>query len=314
VVEALHIHVGDEAVLLHQKSGVGGVAVAWKDSPAVGPATLDEVAYARVRAEHWRIPQEAFTEGPTRQDLDAAGELTLWFGPGVWDQWALVRCLVWLERMRPASPVAMVDAVTVQGLSPFSGFAQLPPETLRTLMATRRILPPEALTLASATWVAFGQGNAPAMLRAARHASGHFAHLLSAATRVMEELPWTSHGLSRTQHQLLAAVGEGSQPFAVVLGCVAARESPWHGMWQSDTIIQREVTALASGGQPLLRVEGRLPGARVGITPAGSEVLRGTRDGLETGVAGRVVGGVALGPPPGWWWHAGKARPVLHRQ
>jgi hypothetical protein len=150
---------------------------------------------------------------------------------------------------------------------------------------------------------------------------GPFTALLGADTRVLpflnaavrralEEYPSTLNGLSRSEHQALAALAAGAPDLVAAFLSAQVME---HDVFMGDTSFFRMLRTLAEAPLPLVHLdaptEQALP-ARQGasLTALGREVLAGRADHARLNGLDRWVGGVRLhGRAPAWRWDPARA-------
>ncbi len=126
-------------------------------------------------------------------------------------------------------------------------------------------------------------------------------HLRAALRRLLEELPWTRDGLSRTERQLLEAVGNGAgTPTEAFSRAQAGEEAAFLG----DVIAFDLLDELAAGPAPLL------DGPPLRLTVAGARVLAGELDRLDLTPLDRWLGGTRLAGSDVWRFEAGRGEPV----
>jgi len=89
-VTLLHVHCGDEAAAVARRARLPGDVLAWRDSSAVGPCSVDPATHRQLRAGWWSVPAEGLQAAA---DMRHDGEIALWFGPDPWEQLALVEVL-----------------------------------------------------------------------------------------------------------------------------------------------------------------------------------------------------------------------------
>ncbi|HEV8494882.1 MAG TPA: hypothetical protein VGR76_21565, partial [Candidatus Angelobacter sp.] len=125
--------------------------------------------------------------------------------------------------------------------------------------------------------------------------------LAAALARFLEEYPWTTDGLSRTERQVLQAAAAGKRKQQEIYFESRKKENvPW-----GDLSVYLRMAWLAAGPNPAL-VES--PKNEYRITDAGQQLLEGKADWikLQNGVD-RWLGGVHLtGQQPQWRWDSEK--------
>lgn len=254
----LHVANGDHALSVLRAAGLPGEVTAWSDALDQGPIR-GEPATAELRAlrAEWLAANGAGEAGPIRAQLEAwdsalqtpADETVLWFEADLNCQLALLHHLVVVD----ASAVVTQDPVPQQ-------------KELASLLADRKRYD---RTQAARAWAAVSSPD-PRRIESLE-LEGLPPQMGPALRRLIEELPETGSGLSRTERQVLEE--EGSFP------AVQAREPV---PWITDLFFARVVTELY--------------GAGLFDEPARSECLSGRLD-YRTRAADRWVGGVLLQGP-----------------
>ena len=137
----------------------------------------------------------------------------LWFEHDLYDQAVLIRLLAgW--RGRPALRDGRVFLICVgafPGVGPrFVGLGRLTPGQLGGLWGTERPVTAAQVDLAARAWAAYTGDDPLAVHAVAEAGTPELPFLAPALRRHLEELPWTSDGLSLTERLSLRAVAEGA--------------------------------------------------------------------------------------------------------
>ena len=197
----LHITNGDCAVALIRQV-VQGPILPWRDVLHEGPVraglSLDLLSEERARFiadAGW----DSFSQ--VRKDFaerDAAfrragehDEIVLWFEHDLYDQLQLIQVLDGLAELR-GPPISLICEAEYLG--------RMEPERAAELFALRNPLVRRHFQEAQAAWAAFRSPD-PQELESLRITSLPF--LGAAIRRHLEEFPWTTDGLSRTERQIL---------------------------------------------------------------------------------------------------------------
>jgi len=285
----LHVTNGDVAAAILRERGLAGDVLPWRDVLHEGPVAAREDELVRERAAFlaahgWGDADELAAGMRARDErlsrAVAAGDaITLWFEDDLYDQLQLVQVLVL------AGAHAGLELVEL-------------PRPPRDLAADPDAEPLDEahVALARRTWAAFAAGDVDALFALAGDEDAALAHLPLALARLLEELPWTTDGLSRVERAALEAIAAGATDRRDVFAAVAAREErPFLG----DTWLFARLDALA----PLLD--------RDGVSAFGADVLAGRADWLSDGAADRWLGGVRVrSPGPSWRWDPAAGAPV----
>lgn len=317
----LHLTNGDCAVGALRAAGLPGAYLPWRDVLHEGPvpAALSLTELSRVRADFivacgWGKAEEIARQFELRDKTLSASvdedEVVLWFESDVYDQLQLCQVLAWYDDS-PRQPRRLSLVIAPPGPDgKFIGLGQLAPDGVKALADTRQPVSQEQRALASRTWAALRAAD-PLALEAVRAEGTDALPLLGAALeRLLEELPSSSNGLSRTEQAALVAVAEGARAPAEIFVAVHTREErPFMGDWSFWRVLAR----LASGAKPLLelasgakpRFPPEIPASasfgsqRFRLTPTGRECLANRLDAVRTNGIDRWLGGTRL-------WHGGR--------
>jgi len=313
----VHVVNADPAADALEGAGLGPPAIIWRDVLHDGPVRdVDDDTLARQRAGFitgagWGSEARAlaaFTERDRRlrQAFDSRAELVLWFAPGVHDQLQRLQVLARAARL-PGRTATLSEAP----LDRQPGL--LDAAALQSAFAQRRSVGEGAFARALEGWLAF-TAHDPGQLDALLQGDDAGAPDLDCAMRRWrEEFPALRGGLSRTERQVLEALGRGVFRARDVhaAACRHAEEVSFLGDQPFASVLCR----LSAGAQPLLSHPDQRPvmmpdpssGDRVFwndsllITRAGRECLHGIGDWMEHAPP-RCMGGVMLHGSAGWRW------------
>lgn len=207
----LHITNGDCAVAVLTRV-VSGTILPWRDVLHEGPVRagfpLEELSRERaafIAAAGWGALSEVEKEFEAR---DAAfrragehDEIVLWFEHDLYDQLQLIQVLDGLAALR-GPQISLVCEAEYLGT--------MLPERAAELFELRNPLVRRHFQEAQAAWAAFRSPD-PRDLEKLKTASLPF--LAAALRRHLEEFPWTTDGLSRTERRILDALRGGPLPF-----------------------------------------------------------------------------------------------------
>lgn len=300
----LHVANGTSTTATIEAAGIPGACSIWADPLYEGPVPggLSEAELLEVRArylgpadapEHdlrsWRSPLERH---------ESYDELTLWFEHDLFDQLNLVQLLTWIQDHLPAmKPVSLICIGEFPGRPDFKGLGELRPDELAPLLETRRPVNGQQYELARRTWQAFREPTPEALDELRRADTSELPYLAAAITRLLQEYPWTSDGLSRSERRLMElADGDG-----IALGKAFPKmHEREHVYYITDESLAALAEALSRTSPPLITVDppgtpagGGLRGV-VTLTDTGRSVLSGTRDRVAACGIDRWLGGVHL--------------------
>jgi hypothetical protein len=186
----------------------------------------------------------------------AEGEpLMLWFEADLYDVLLLVQIL---ERLPPDAPAHLV----LVGQERWESITEVDPERLATLGRDAPAITDEQLELARATWGAF-TADTPLGLEPLAAGTPALPAVGEAVRRLLEELPWTDTGLSRTERQLLEPLADGARTREeAFVAAAAAEERPFLGDTSAWAALDRLApllngTAVNERGQAVLAGEER---------------------------------------------------------
>jgi hypothetical protein len=196
----LHITNGDCAVAVISQV-VQGTVLPWRDVLHEGPvrAGLPLEALSRERARFiaeagWGSladVEKRFQErDKTFRDAGRHDEIVLWFEHDLYDQLQLIQVLDGLAELR-GPPISLICEAEYLG--------RMAPERAAELFALRNPLVRRHFQQARAAWTAFRSAD-PTELEKLKTESLPF--LAAALRRHLEEFPWTTDGLSRTERQI----------------------------------------------------------------------------------------------------------------
>ena len=329
----LHLTNGDHAVGVLRAAELPGSYLPWRDVLHEGPvpAGMNLANLSRLRSEFiascgWGKPAELSRQFLARDAaLEASineDEVVLWFESDLYDQLQLCQVLAWYKKQKGKPVRLSLICVDKDAEGNFRGVAQLKPEAIKALYEARAPVGDALLALAARAWDAFCAADPLALDALRQQRMPALPVLALALRRLLEELPSTIDGLSRTEHAALEAVAEGARAPAEIFVAVHTREErPFMGDWPFWRVLAR----LASGPRPLLelasgarpRFPPEVPAAasfgaqRFRLTPAGREVLAGKLDAVDANGIDRWVGGTHLQNGAKLWrWDraAGKLR------
>jgi len=330
----LHIHGGSNLLDMLRAAGLPGGFLEWSESLCDGPtpAGLAPDAWRATRAAfldtaYGRIDGRGALERLVAQDrdLDRAAaledEIVLWFGPDLFCQAILAALLDRFAATPPAGRLSLICIGTYPGVDDRRSCtpAFLSSQQLRDVFEHRDPIRPGQLALAREIWTAW-QAPIPEPLAAiATRDTAALPYLGDGIRRRLEEFPWTSDGLSRTERAVLAVLQAGERAFIQLFPVVTEQEER---CWITDVMLQWRLRRLVTSPTPLVATVAEAPPVdalapvsgrdalqlRFRLTPAGQEVLEGKRDAIATNGIDTWIGGVHLTGENLWRWNAGTRR------
>ncbi|MEL7542885.1 MAG: hypothetical protein AAGJ70_03840 [Pseudomonadota bacterium] len=333
ITDRLHITNGDGAAEIIRASGIEGEVLPWRDPMHHGPfpPALDLDAVSVVRADY--LAGDMLDVDGVRADfadrnhrlrdaLTRGDAITLWFEHDLLDQLQLVQILDIVSASGSSGVVELICIGDHPQVHPFRGLGQLNAAQMAALWPTRAAVTDAELALASRAWAAFRAEDPTGIEDLLRDDTNALPFLASALRRHLQEFPWRSDGLTRTERQLLQCVAAGeTKPGALFVANMEKEAELFIGDWPTF----RGIAALCEDDMALLTCA---PGARfkhpprdeiepeafqaqrLSFTAAGEQVLSGAA--LWTTRRDQWFGGVhCAGSPPSWMWDEKSG--ALHR-
>ena len=321
----LHVTNGDSVSSTLDAATLGGEALAWRESLHEGPVPdvpLDELRRLRAQFLGSCGPPDARTVQTDLRERHRSLEhavatrrpVVLWFEHDLFDQLLLLQVLALIADAGPHDPklVEIVQVDSFPGRPRFAGLGELRPAELESLWPLRQPVSVELAELGRAIWKQIRAPEPAPLESVAGTPQPELPFLAAALRRLLQELPSTANGLSRSAQQVLAILGEGPATPAELFGaCSDREEAPYEG----DTWAFRRIEHLAREPAPLIRaVRGETgPGfARrpFELTEAGRAVLTGETDAVALRGIDRWLLGIHLRSGNVWRWDPGGSRAV----
>lgn len=323
----LHVANGSSVTHTLAEAGVPGLLSIWADPLHDGPVPggVSDEALLDVRRQFHAGPPGSPSDDPVNdlrlwrrviEEHDGYDELVLWFEHDLFDQLNLIQILSWIHHRVPSSKrVSLVCIGSYPGRADFKGLGELTTEELAPLLDARELVTESQYALAERAWSAFREATPQALDEFTRTDTAALPYLASALVRFLQEYPWTTDGLSRTERRLLRLAEAGSITLSAAFPRMHADESAYY---VTDTSLVELVDSLSRTSPPLLthapssESAGEWFRATVTITPAGRAVLRGDQDRVSLcGVDHRWLGGVELKNDATLWrWDDARQRIV----
>ena len=317
--EFLHVANGTSTTMTIEAARIPGAVSIWADPLHSGPvpALLTDDALLEVRARHL-----SGDDGPSFADTvnglkawrrvieehDGYRELVLWYEHDLFDQLNLIQLLSWIHDRLPATKaVSLICIDSFPGRPAFKGLGELRAHELAPLVDTRQRVTASQYVLAERAWRAFREPS-PEPLDRLRHSDTAALPFLAAAlTRLLQEYPWTSDGLSRSERRLLQLAAAGTLTLASAFPQMDDGQRAYH---MTDTSLNDLADGLAETSPALLTTSGGEGLHRTAaITDTGRAVLGGRLDRVATCGFDRWFGGVHLRSGPEMWrWDEGSQR------
>ena len=316
----LHVANGSSVTSTLAAAGVPGATSIWADPLHDGPVPgdLDDDALTRLRMEHHSgSPSASDPQNDMRRwrrviaEHDAYDELVLWFEHDLFDQLNLMQLLPFVRGHVPASKrVSLICIGSFPGRPDFHGLGELGPSELASLLPSREAISDEQYALAERAWNAFRQPSPEALAALAGGLgaadAAPYDHVLPflapALRRFLQEYPWTTDGLSRTERRLMTLAADGRADWPASFPRMSEGERFYH---LTDTSYEELAHTLVGSQPPLLA--GHLQSLT--LTKYGRDVLEGRADRVRLCGFDRWLGGVYLrGHVMPWRWDDDRQR------
>lgn len=298
-----------------ERAGVPGMFSIWADPLHEGPVPghLDDAALIEVRSRHLAGDGNGDPVNDMRAwrrviaDHAAYDELVLWYEHDVFDQLNLVQLLTWIHEHVPDSTrVSLVCIDAFPGRPDFKGLGELTPNELAPLLGTREPVTAAQYDVAGRAWQAFREPSPQTLDALRREDTAALPFLAAALDRFLQEYPWTTDGLSRSERRLLQLAAEEEER---TLGSAFVPMSDGDRAYcMTDLSLLALAKTLSETWPPLLTLGGADAGppsfTRLMHTTAhGRRVLAGDRDRVATCGIDVWLGGVHLaGRTVAWRW------------
>ena len=330
----LHVANGTSTTRTIEAAGLPGIRSIWADPlfegpvPALSDAELLEVRMRFLAGAQAPDPR-AWTGGDPSLDPandlrewraaiarhESYDELILWFEHDLFDQLNLIQLLTWIhDRLPRTKPVSLICIGSFPGRPDFKGLGELTPAELAALVGTKRLVSGAQYEIARRAWRAFRESTPEALDTMREDDTSALPYLAAAITRFLQEYPWTSDGLSRTERRLLQLADGGG----IALWNAFPRMSDGERVYYvTDDSLAETAERLSRASPPLLTLDasgtaaGHTLRGTVRLTDTGRAVLTGRLDRVATCGIDRWLGGVHLqGRSALWRWNEETERVV----
>lgn len=313
--DTLHIRCGSDIRETLAAGGVSGDYHEFSDPVCQGPlppGMVDSGDALIERRAHFLARDYGVSFGEARrklkmewEGLKAARErdsIVLWFEHDLYDQTVLIRLLAWLRRNPPKAGADM-SLVTIDrhpSVERFIGLGQLNPADLAALVSSARPVTARMLRTAAEAWAAFRSPDPEEVAALVETGTPDLPFLAAALRRHLQELPWTSDGLSLTERLTLrAAAFRPSRQEDLFQAVQDIDPQPFMGDLMFTAVLNR----LEVAPRPALM---RDADGRLAPTAHGERLLKGDGDWLDWNMPEHWVGAIDLAnDAPTWRWDDG---------
>jgi hypothetical protein len=306
---------GDLAGEAMVKAKVAKVVVPWRDILHAGPLPmtpdLPSLSAERIRfldARGWSGGMDLAKLFAVRDERLARhadhDRVVLWFENDVYDQLQLLQILDFLGRAGRREGSVLL----VQSTKPI---AKLWTSQIAALAPTAAPVRLTQMELAAKAWTALRQPTPAAWSALLEEDTSALPHLKAAVERLLEELPATGTGLTRTEAQILKLIADRvRKPRKLFTANNETEAAGFHGDWSFYAVLDR----MASGPVPLVEGLNSGPfrpsktskdpyfGSDLRLTPAAEQIHSGGGDNARLNPIDRWWGGTRLRAGNLWRW------------
>ncbi len=308
----LHIRCGTDIMHKLAIAGFEGDFLWFGDPYIFGPVpqtdSLEE--FVRIRAKCINVPFEEIMT--MYQELDRAHDyqrVMIWNEYDAFDQLILAKLLAHFSEPTQRPPrLQFINVTRFPGVQIFNGIGQLPPEALRVLWNDFVDISEVELQAGKQTWAGITAATPVALGDFIKRDTGVLPIMRRALHRFLQDLPWTSNGLSLSEHTTLRILQEkGSMNAARLFGWFQNHYDSLPGM--GDAFYYKWVHGLAEGDEPAIALDRRGDKPNewdLALLPFGSSLLNNEADWLVANPVQRWLGGVYIGScaTSHWRWDA----------
>lgn len=320
-LRTLHIRCGDDIRDKLFDAGIEGDYLSFADPAWLGPPPASNAwiaGRAALIAERTGLPRQKI-----RADLGDAywrlarapaeyQRIVLWFEHDLYDQAALARVLAGFALRKKLPRLELIAIDRFRGIKRFIGLGQLSTAQLATLWPRRKPVSRRQLALGAKTWAALRAPTPGPLQDLLKSSTRDLPFLKGALQRHLQELPWTTDGLSLAERHALAALARGPRSAADVYADAQTKRDPQPFM--GDLFFWSVLRDLLEAPRPPIAVSAATRRAAwhkrvLRLTPVGKALLAGKLDWQTTGPLERWVGGIAVARgAPTWRWNPRTAR------
>ena len=247
----LHITNGDDAANIIKESAIQGDVLPWRDTMHYGPfpgeLDLDEVSLIRAnyfggdsKDSYLDVERDFKLRNEHLKAASRYQEVILWYEHDLLDQLQILQLLDWFGQNRDQThQLSMICIDQFAGIDPFRGIGQLSCKQMESLFDSRLPVTEEQISISERGWKAF-RAPIPTELEHFIQSDDHQAipFLNNALLRHLQEYPYTSDGLNRTERQILTLIANGHQtPNRIFAENMAMETTLFIGDWTTYRIM-----------------------------------------------------------------------------
>lgn len=277
----LHIRCGDDIIKKIMNARLPGRAITWAEPLCDGPVTdtvLHNVLDQRLDfiTHRYGLKPKFVKKGLEKQDktlqtAERHEEIVLWIEADLYDQMIMVYLVEQLKQICPEETKISVICRYVQ-----KGFGSLEAPQLAKMFETRHLLSAEDIALLNKVWCAYTSSD-PSVLSNLLETETFpelFKHLKSGLERHLEDVFWTTDGLSKTERYVLECVNAGTvSPIEIYKQWSEVEGSAW----LPDALFFAYIFEMISAANPLLSSNQarKAEELKLNLTENGKKVLSG---------------------------------------
>ena len=298
--KVLNIVNGDTLIEKMEKAKIPGLFLSWQDFLHEGPVpeNLSLEALSKIRAEYISqkglgsmsaIHQSFKERNATLHSYKKYEKVILWFEHDLYDQLQLIQILDWFAKYASnASSLYLIQSN--QHLANYST-----QKLQELLLYSREPITHNHLIVARKAWSTFSAPTPEAWFKLIEDDTSALPFLKETVIRMLEEYPNTINGLSRTAHQALLIIANGTHYPPKIFGKYQESETR---RFMGDVLFWDILKKLADRRLITAMEEGKY----LEITDLGREVLSGNQNWLRLGKIDFWLGGVHLNSENLWLW------------
>lgn len=314
----LHVANGTSTTMTIEAAGIPGARSIWADPLYEGPvpAGLSDLELLDLRRRCLAGPDDltraAWTGSVPSMDPvndlrewraaierhESYDELILWFEHDLFDQLNLIQLLTWIRDHLPETKlVSLICVGSFPGRRDFKGLGELTPDELASLLETRQPIHARQYEVARRAWQAFREPTPEALDELRQRDTSPLPYLAAAFTRFLQEYPWTTDGLSRSERRLLELANGDGIALRKAVSRMYDGERVYHITGESLAALAE---TLSRSSPPLLTLDLSAPPdgydlrGTVTLTDTGRSVLSGQQERIAACGIDRWLGGVHL--------------------
>jgi hypothetical protein len=320
--KTLHVRCGSDIRAVVQSKHVDGIFLEWGDPVCQGPvpANLSRAEYLNLRAryicDNWQIDDFAETrqrlidEDDALQTFGLYEKIILWFEHDLYDQSILIDLLCRIhKRYGDLKTLHILSINAHPDVERFIGYGQLSQDQLVALVGMEIPVTAEMYAIAREAWTAFRASTPDQLVALIKSDISALPFMKGAMVRHLQDLPWTTDGLSLTERLTLQALNDGAETPAQAFGDLIHRRDPQPFLgdamyWPFLRTLSTSKTAAVT------QYDG--PRAPINLTDFGRDLLDGGANMAATNGINRWHGGTHLNTSGNlWFWDEEKQISIL---